>query len=168
MAGADGAARIAVPITLSASDDMTPVATIGYENATMDAFLAALGGGGVELLVDVRAVASSRRPGFAKSRLAENVGGAGIEYLHLRGLGTPADGRAAARAGRHEEMHAIFREHLATPEAQDELETLADLVRSGRRVCLLCLEADPAHCHRSLVAAALGDLLPVTVTHLAP
>jgi uncharacterized protein (DUF488 family) len=147
---------------------MRSIATIGYENATVQSFLDALRGAGVDLLVDVRAVASSRRPGFAKSRLAENVGGAGIEYLHLRGLGTPADGRAAARAGRHEEMHAIFREHLATPEAQAELETLADLVRSGRRVCLLCLEADPAHCHRSLVAAALAERVPVRIEHLTP
>ena len=147
---------------------MRSIATIGYENATVQSFLDALRGAGVDLLVDVRAVASSRRPGFAKSRLAENVGGAGIEYLHLRGLGTPADGRAAARAGRHQEMHAIFREHLATPEAQAELETLADLVRSGRRVCLLCLEADPAHCHRSLVAAALAERVPVRVEHLTP
>ncbi|HEU0015384.1 MAG TPA: DUF488 domain-containing protein [Longimicrobium sp.] len=147
---------------------MHPLATIGYENATVPRFLDALREAGVDLLVDVRAVASSRRPGFAKSRLAANLAGAGIEYLHLRGLGTPAEGRAAARAGRHEEMHAVFREHLRTPEAQADLETLAELVRSGRRACLLCLEADPAHCHRSLVAQALAERLPVRVTHLSP
>src|SRR5215207_7236390 len=104
--------------------DMTPVATIGYEGTTMDAFLDALRGGGVELLVDVRAVASSRRPGFSKTKLAENVGTLGIDYLHLRALGTPADGRAAARSGRHAEMQAIFREHIETSAAQDELERL--------------------------------------------
>ena len=147
---------------------MKSIATIGYENATVQSFLDALTTEGVELLVDVRAVASSRRPGFAKSKLAENVRGVGIDYLHLRGLGTPAEGRAAARAGRHEEMHAVFREHLTTPEAQDDLEQLADLVRAGRRVCLLCLEADPAHCHRTLVAAALQSIVPVEIHHLAP
>lgn len=144
------------------------VATIGYEAATVSGFLEALRAAGVDLLVDVRAVASSRRPGFAKTRLAANLEGAGIDYLHLRGLGTPADGRAAARAGRHAEMHRIFRAHLATPDAQAELAALADLVRAGRRVCLLCLEADPAHCHRTLVADALGELLPVRVEHLTP
>ncbi|HVG45905.1 MAG TPA: DUF488 domain-containing protein, partial [Longimicrobium sp.] len=143
-------------------------ATIGYENTTVPRFLETLKGAGVDLLVDVRAVASSRRPGFAKTKLAENVGSVGIEYLHLRGLGTPADGRAAARAGRHDEMRAIFTEHLETSEAQDELERLAELVRSGRRVCLLCLEADPAHCHRSMVAEALRELVPVEVRNLAP
>ena len=147
---------------------MPTLATIGYEGATVDGLLDALREAGVELLVDVRAVASSRRAGFAKTRLAANLAGAGIAYLHLRGLGTPADGRAAARASRYDELRAIYLAHLATPGAQAELETLAGLVRAGRRVCLLCLEADPAHCHRSLVAAALGSRLPVRVTHLAP
>jgi uncharacterized protein (DUF488 family) len=130
------------------------------------AFLHALTEAKVELLVDVRAVASSRKPGYAKSRLAENVGTVGIDYLHLRGLGTPADGRAAAKAGRHAEMHAIYRKHLETSEARDDLHALAELVRAGRRCCLLCLEADPAHCHRTLAAEALRDLVPVKVRHL--
>ena len=143
-----------------------PVATIGYEDATVPRFLDALREAGVDLLVDVRAVASSRKPGFAKSKLAANVGGAGIEYLHLRGLGTPAEGRAAARAGRHEEMHRIFHEHMETLEAQEQLHALAEILRSGRRACLLCLEADPAHCHRTLVAQALQELVPVKVVDL--
>ncbi len=132
----------------------------------MRRFLAALAGAGVEVLVDVRALASSRRPGFAKTALAANLEGAGIGYLHLRGLGTPAEGRAAARAGRHDEMRAVFAEHLATPAAQAQLHELAERVRSGRRVCLLCFEADPAHCHRALVADALAERVPVEVRHL--
>ncbi len=147
---------------------MTPVATIGYEDATVQRLLDALRGANVELLVDVRAVANSRRPGFSKTRLAENVGTVGIDYLHLRALGTPAEGRAAARAGRHDELHTIFSEHMQTPGAQAELETLAGLVRSGRRVCLLCFEADPAHCHRSMVASALAELVPIQVVDLMP
>ena len=146
----------------------TTVATIGYEGATMPDFLRALREGGVALLVDVRAVASSRRPGFSKSRLAANLEEAGIEYLHLRALGTPAEGRAAARAGRHAEMQAVYREQLATAEAQAELDVLAGLVRGGRRVCILCFEADPEHCHRTLVAAALGERVPIRVEHLRP
>jgi uncharacterized protein (DUF488 family) len=144
------------------------VATIGYEGATVAGFLGALDAEGVKLLVDVRAVASSRRPGFAKTRLAANVNEVGIEYLHLRGLGTPADGRAAARAGHHAEMRRIFLQHLARPESQFELATLADLVRSGPRLCLLCYEADPAHCHRSIVADALASLVPTEIHHLTP
>ena len=145
-----------------------PLATIGYEATTVDAFLATLQGAEVTLLVDVRAVASSRRPGFAKTRLAANLDTVGIAYLHLRDLGTPADGRAAARTGQHDEMRRIFGEHLATERAQEALASLAELVRAGPRVCLLCFEADPAHCHRSLVADALRALVPVDITHLAP
>lgn len=145
-----------------------PFATIGYEGTTVPRFLEALKDAGVELVVDVRAVASSRRPGFAKTRLAENLAGVGIAYLHLRGLGTPADGRAAARAGKHEEMHRIFREHLVTGQAQDELHELAGLVRGRKKVAILCFEADPLHCHRSLVARALHYIVPVDVEHLRP
>jgi uncharacterized protein (DUF488 family) len=65
-------------------------------------------------------------------------------------------------------MRKIFLTHLARPEAQDELAALADLVRSGRRLALLCFEADPAHCHRSLVANALSKLVPIEVDHLRP
>ena len=147
---------------------MRTLATIGYQAATVRSFLDALKEGGVGLLVDVRAVASSRRPGFSKSRLAANLGEAGFGYLHLRGLGTPADGRAAARAGRYADLRRIYLEHLDTPAARDELAALAELVRSGPRICLLCFEADPVHCHRSMVAAALGDLVPVRVVHLMP
>lgn len=142
------------------------VATIGYEAVSVQDFLDAVRDAGVELLVDVRAVASSRRPGFAKTRLAANLDTIGVPYLHLRGLGTPADGRAAARSGQHDEMRRIFAEHLATEPAQAELEALAEIVRGGRRVCLLCFEADPQHCHRSLVADALGAKVATEVRHL--
>jgi uncharacterized protein (DUF488 family) len=142
------------------------VATIGYEAATVKGVLDALTGARVDLLVDIRAVASSRRAGFAKTALAAHLEGAGIEYRHLRALGTPADGRAAARAGRHEEMREIFTAHLATIDAQSALYELSEWVQSDRRLCLLCFEADPAHCHRTLVANALAALMPLTVTHL--
>jgi len=144
------------------------VCTIGYEGATVPAVLEALREAKVELLVDIRAVASSRRPGFAKTALAANVATIGIEYLHLRGLGTPAEGRAAARAGKHAEMQKIFLSHLATDEAQSQLETLMSLIRGARRVCLLCFEAEAAHCHRTLVANALAKKLGVEIVHLRP
>jgi uncharacterized protein (DUF488 family) len=145
-----------------------PLATIGYEGATVPALLAALTAAGVELVADVRAVTSSRRPGFSKNRLAENLSTVGIGYVHLRGLGTPAEGRAAARAGKFDELRAIFGEHMETLAAQADLEALADLVRAGRRVCLLCYEHDPAHCHRTMVADALQPLVSTTVHHLSP
>jgi uncharacterized protein (DUF488 family) len=145
-----------------------PLATIGYQAATVASFLQALQAAGIELLVDVRAVASSRRPGFAKSRLAATLSGCDIGYRHLRGLGTPAEGRAAARAGRFARLRTIYRAHLATAGAQAELAELIELVRSGCSVCLLCFEADPAHCHRSMVADAVRAELPVGLVHLRP
>lgn len=147
---------------------MPSLATIGYQGATPDGFRRALVDAGVELLVDIRAVASSRRPGFSKTKLAANVEEAGIGYLHFRALGTPADGRAAARSGRHAEMRAIFLAHMATPDAQSALADLAEIVRSGRRVAILCFETDPAHCHRNIVAAQLAELLPLEIVHLFP
>jgi len=147
---------------------MQTLMTIGYQGATPDGVRRALQTAGVELLVDIRAVASSRRPGFSKTKLAASVEDAGIDYLHLRALGTPADGRAAARSGKHAEMRAIFLTHMATPDAQSALADLASIVRSGRRVCLLCFETDPAHCHRNIVAAQLAERLPLEIVHLFP
>jgi len=146
--------------------DEHDLATIGYEGASVRSFLDALTDAAVELLVDVRAVANSRRPGFSKSALGANLAEAGIDYLHLRALGTPAEGRAAARAGRHGEMQKIFAQHLREPKAESDLATLTELVSSGRTVCLLCLEADPAHCHRTLVAEAVAARVPVRIRHL--
>ena len=143
-----------------------PLATIGYEHATPSSFVAALRRQKVELLADVRAVASSRRPGFSKTKLAAALNEAGIEYLHLRGLGTPAEGRAAARAGRHEEMLRMYRTHLETDAARNDLEALVDIVSSGKRVCVMCLEADAAHCHRSVVAREVAERVPVRIIDL--
>lgn len=146
---------------------VTSVATIGYEGTTVREFLDALAKERVELLVDVRAVASSRRPGFAKTRLAGGLAEAGIEYLHLRGLGTPADGRAAARAGRHSEMREIFSAHMESDVARTDFDTLVSIVEGGRRACLMCFEADAQHCHRLLVADALQRRVPnLEVRHL--
>lgn len=63
-------------------------------------------------------------------------------------------------------MKRIYRKQLATPEAQAELALVVDLVEQGRRVCLLCLEADPEICHRGIVAAAVGKRVPVTIVNL--
>ena len=147
---------------------MHTLATIGYEGTTVAEFLATLRKARIDLVVDVRAVAMSRRPGFAKTALSTNLREAGIEYLHFRRLGTPAEGRAAARSGRHAEMQRIFGEQLRTPEAQEELQRLSELVQAGRRVCILCFEADPAHCHRRLVAQALQRAMALAVDDLMP
>lgn len=144
-----------------------PLFTIGYEQVSSGAVLDTLSRAGVELLVDVRAVAASRRAGFSKNQLAAGVGSRDIDYLHLRGLGTPAEGRQAARSGRYDEMRRIFDAHLATPTAQEQLGELTELVKSGRRICLLCFERHPEHCHRMIIADLVCERVGVTAEHLA-
>ena len=141
------------------------LATIGYEKATLDDVIGRLQAAGVELLIDVRAVAASRRAGFSKTLLAATLQAHGIDYLHLRALGTPKAGRMAARAGRFAEMRAIYEEQLATPEAQLQLAEAAE-VAQARPAALLCYEGDAAHCHRAVVAERLHERLGCTVVDL--
>jgi uncharacterized protein (DUF488 family) len=102
-------------------------------------------------VIDVRAVAASRRPGFSKTALAGALAERGIAYLHLRPLGTPAAGREAARAGRTAEMRRIYAEQLETPEAALAMERA--LAEAGeRRAALLCYERDAPGCHRAMLA----------------
>lgn len=129
-------------------------ATVGYEGATQAEVIGRLRAAGVRLLVDVRAVAASRRAGFSKRVLAASLAEAGIGYLHLRGLGTPKPGREAARKGRIAEMRRIFEAHLATPEAADDWVRLVAALGDGP-VALLCFEADAAGCHRRVLAERL-------------
>ncbi len=141
--------------------------TIGYEDTVPARLIETLRGAGVTVLVDVRALANSRKPGFAKTALSAALAEAGIEYEHVKALGTPAEGRAAVRAGRPAEMRRIFGQHLAGVEAQAALAGLANRV-GHETMCLLCLEADPSQCHRTLVAEAIAATSGVTVTHLHP
>jgi uncharacterized protein (DUF488 family) len=128
--------------------------TIGYEGKTQAEFLDELEAAAVELVIDVRAVAASRRPGFSKTALAGGLRERGIDYLHLRALGTPADGRQAARAGRIAEMRAIYAGQLDTPEAALALEqALAEAL--SRPAALLCYEREAPDCHRSMLAQRL-------------
>jgi uncharacterized protein (DUF488 family) len=143
-----------------------PLFTIGYEQATAAAVLDELVGAGIGLLVDVRAVAASRRPGFSKRQLAAGLDERGIRYVHLRALGTPVEGRVAARTGRLADLFRIYEAHLATPGAKEELDVLASLVRSGQRLCVLCYERDPDHCHRRRVADLMHERAGVAIEHL--
>jgi uncharacterized protein (DUF488 family) len=126
--------------------------TIGYEQTPAKSVLDELERAGVKLLVDVRAVASSRRPGFSKNQLAAGLDQRGIAYVHLRGLGTPKDGRLAARSGQFDALHKIYAKHLKTPQAKEELDELSSLVQKSGPVCILCYERDHLHCHRRWIA----------------
>jgi uncharacterized protein (DUF488 family) len=137
--------------------------TIGYEGTTMEEFLAALKGAGVERLIDVRALPLSRRPGFSKTPLRGALEAAGIEYVHLKALGTPAEGRSAARAGRHDDLERIYAAQLELPEAIVQGAQMLELA-AEKPSALLCFEREPEHCHRSLL---LTEVAPdAQVAHL--
>ncbi len=140
---------------MSAPKSARRLFTIGYEGATQAQVIDRLKTAGVDLLVDVRAVAASRRAGFSKTILGESLTAEGIGYLHLRELGTPKAGRDAARKGRIDEMRDIFTGHLEAPDAQLEYARLREAA-SERAVALLCFEADHAGCHRAVLADRLA------------
>jgi uncharacterized protein (DUF488 family) len=145
-----------------------PLFTIGYEKSKTDAVLRELKRSKVDLVVDTRAVAASRRPGFSKRALAAALDEAGIAYLHLQKLGTPAEGRAAARAGDLDTLWDIYDRHIKTPEALEALGELTALIKSGKRVALLCYCRDPKACHRSRIVANVKKRMRVKVDDLIP
>ena len=144
-----------------------PLFTIGYEQAKSSSVIDELERAGVGLIVDTRAVAASRRPGFSKRQLAAGLDQAGIGYLHLQKLGTPKQGRDAARSGNLKKLFDIYEKQLETPEAREQLDELTSIVKSGRPVCLLCYERDVAHCHRKRIAELICERTGVSVEHLA-
>ena len=129
--------------------------TIGYEAATVGEFVAAVTAAGVERVIDVRALPLSRRPGFSKTALSGALAEAGVEYMHLRALGTPSEGRTAARAGRHADMARIYAGQLELPEAMMQAAQMLELARE-KPTALLCMERDPTHCHRTLLLQAVA------------
>jgi len=145
-----------------------PLFTIGYEQAKLAAVLAELKRAKVDLLVDTRAVAASRRPGFSKRQLAASLDEAGIAYIHLQKLGTSAAGRAAAKSGDLDALWRIYDKHIKTRDAQEALGELTSLIKSGKRVALLCYCRDPSACHRSRIVANVKKRARVKVDDLIP
>ena len=144
---------------------MKRLATIGYEAATQAEVIDRLKQAGVEVVIDVRAVAASRRAGFSKTWLAGSLADAGIDYVHFRDLGTPKPGRDAARKGHVAEMHEIFEAHLAEPAAQLQLSKATEIA-GERKTALLCYEADAAGCHRRIVAERIHEAIGIEVEDL--
>jgi len=140
--------------------------TVGYEGKTLDGFLDLLTGSAVTVLVDVRELPVSRKPGFSKTRLQGILAEHGIDYISMRALGSPRDLRKELRdGGDYGTFFARYREHL---DRQDvSLATLTGMV-TGNAVCLMCYEADPERCHRSAIARELMNAngVSVEVQHL--
>lgn len=140
-----------MPLTMQ-----TKLYTLGYESAAVDDFVATLKHVGVERVIDVRELPLSRRKGFSKNVLRALLNANGIEYVHLRGLGDPKEGRDAAKAGNHKTFLRIFSAHMKTEIAQGDLSTAVDLATAAT-TCLLCYERSPDECHRTIVAHAIVE-----------
>jgi uncharacterized protein (DUF488 family) len=134
--------------------------TIGYEAATVAEVIAALERAGVERLIDVRQLPLSRRPGFSKSGLAAALAEHGIDYVHLKALGTPKPGRDAAKKGDRATLEAVYAGQLELPEAQAQAAQMRALA-AEKVSALLCFERDPHVCHRTLLLAAEGEGMEV-------
>ncbi len=138
---------------------MPTVWTVGYEQLVPPALVAELQAAGVQRLIDVRYRPQSRRPGMSKTRLGELLHAHGIAYEHCRALGTPPDIRWLYKHGRQAEGAPAFRHHVEST-AAEELDGLAAELDVGPRTALMCLEADPALCHRRELTTALRERRP--------
>jgi uncharacterized protein (DUF488 family) len=127
--------------------------TIGYEKLWPDALVAELAAAGVQRVLDVRFRPQSRRPGMSKTKLALKLAEHGIAYEHRRSLGTPIEIRGLFRAGHLEAARAAYRAQVEPA----DIDALAEELERGPRTALLCLEADPAGCHRRVVAELLVE-----------
>jgi uncharacterized protein (DUF488 family) len=127
--------------------------TIGYEGRTIKEFVGELLDGAVQTLIDVRELPLSRKRGFSKRALASALDAAGIEYVHLRALGSPRDVRRKLYAdGDYDAFFAAYNHHLA--DQDDAIHDALGLLERGS-VCLMCYEASHEKCHRSLLATSL-------------
>lgn len=139
--------------------------TIGYEGADIGRFIAALRAAGVALLIDVRDAPVSRKRDFAKAALERHLAAAGIAYRHLKSLGNPKAGRDAAKAGDAAGYKRIFEAHMAGDAAQAGVAQAAELALA-QPACLLCLERNPNHCHRLIVAERIAERSGLRIEHL--
>lgn len=138
---------------------LTTIWTVGYERLLPAALVAELEAARIERLIDVRFRPQSRRPGMSKTRLSDLLAEHGIAYEHRKELGTPPDIRAVFKAGRAEEARPAYREHVEAT-ASGVLDELAARLDSAPRTALMCLEAEPAACHRSVLVEALRARRP--------
>ena len=145
---------------------MPDLLTIGYEGCSIGQVIETLRAAGTERLLDVRAVAQSRKPGFSKRQLAAALDEAGIAYVHLQGLGTPKAGRDAVRSGHPDRMIPIFEAHMQSDKARVEL-AQAKVLTLEKRTCLLCFERDHTTCHRRLVAELIVAETAQPIVHLS-
>lgn len=138
--------------------------TIGYEGIDIEQFFTLLKQHNIEIVVDVRELPLSRKPGFSKNMLATMLRLSGLEYAHYSDLGCPKpirdQYRVDANWNRYKEG---FLKHLK--KQSGALDELAELATTSS-CALLCFEADFNYCHRSMVADAVKQISGLCVSHI--
>jgi len=144
---------------------MADLFTLGYEDTTSGKFIHVLRARKIDVLIDVRDMPVSRKPGFSKSGLSAACEVAGISYEHWHSLGCPRDIRQAYKEDGDWARYTVrYLKHLRN--LGETIETLGSRILK-ERLCLVCFEADHRLCHRSYIAEAVQELLPaVSVIHL--
>ena len=128
----------------------TALFTIGYEGRDLEEFTDRLKNFGVETLVDVRDIPLSRKKGFSKSPLSQYLQEVGIEYIHIKPLGSPKELREKVKEdGDYEYFYQEFSDYIQSQ--QESIETLYQIVINNN-ACIMCYERDPHNCHRLVVA----------------
>lgn len=139
--------------------------TIGYEGACLEDFIATLKEAGVQVLIDVRDRAQSRKRGFSKTALSNALEESGISYLHFKALGDPKEGREAARSGNWDKFDKIYRNVMASDEAKLAIEQIIEITNS-ESACLLCYERDHTTCHRKYISNNIDLQTGLKTRHL--
>ena len=141
------------------------VHTVGYEGWLVDGFLDLLLRGGIQRVIDVRSNPVARRYGFHKRTLARLSGNVQIEYVHFPELGIPSDLRHGLETA--DQYEALFSRYEADilPRENKAVTRVAALMKE-RPTVLMCMEADPARCHRSRLATAVARVTALPVRHL--
>lgn len=138
---------------------MATLFTVGYEALPPEQLAAELQGAGVRRLIDVRFRPQSRRAGMSKTKLGQFLFAHGITYEHRRSLGTPPEIRVHFKSGAIARGREEFADWIEAT-AAEELDELAAGLDTDPPTALMCLEAEPAECHRRVIAEALRARRP--------
>jgi uncharacterized protein (DUF488 family) len=130
--------------------------TIGHSTRPIDEFIDLLSAHGVQRLIDVRKIPQSRHnPQFGREQLSTSLDRAGIHYTHMSGLGGLRRPRKdSTNTGWQNASFRGYADYMQTPEFEDSLNRCIELAKQ-EHVALMCAEAVPWRCHRSLIADAL-------------
>lgn len=135
---------------------MAKLYTVGHSNHTLSDFMDILHAHQIDLIVDVRTVPKSRHvPWFNKEKLTKSLPKEKINYLHLPELGGRRHTtKSSPNTGWRNASFRGFADYMQTPEFFAGLKKLNNLIKQNNKVAIMCAEAVPWRCHRSLIADA--------------